>query len=381
MQNTVQQLQDEITSLKELIEQTAINQEEKDRLQEEYQRSQNRFRTIFEQSSLGKKIIDADLRITKVNQALLNILGYTQEEMLGKKITDLSIGKFKADWKKLQHTLWTTDMSSFSIDTCLIKKDNTSVWVHVTTILIEDEDKMLGYTIIEDVSERKELERLRNLVTQQQQRHHLAEMVLNAQEEERRRIAESLHHGLGQVLFGVKLSLNKIKFNGEHEQHGNEDALRYSMNLLNDSIIECRRISHDLIPTLLEDRGLKSAVEDICRQLSNTVKFYCTVKGLEERINPVIETAIYRMVQELMMNIIKHAQASFGRVSIKEHGDEIHVEVEDNGKGFETIDTEPVGIGLQTIRYKVNLLGGTFNISSTLGKGTQISIVIPQKAI
>ena len=379
MQNLVQHLQDEIDSLKELIKQTAIHQQEKDRLQKEYQLSQNRFRTIFEQSSLGNKIIDHNLRIIKVNQALLNILGYTYEELLGKKITDLSVGKFKEDWKKLQNTLWTTDLLSFSIDTCLIKKDNTSVWVHVTTILIEDESKMLGYTIIEDISERKELERLRNLVTQQEQRQHIAEVILNAQEEERRRIAESLHHGLGQVLFGAKLSLNKIKFDTENERQSNESALQYAMNLLDDSIFECRRISHDLIPLLLEDLGLKAAIEDICLQLSNAVKFYCAIQGLEERINPTIESAIYRMVQELMMNIIKHAEASYARISIKEYVNEIHVEVEDNGKGFEIVDISPMGIGLQTIRYRVNLLSGIFNISSKPGAGTQINIVIPKQ--
>jgi len=91
MQNLVQHLQDESGSLKELIKQTAIHQQEKDRLQKEYQLSQNLFRTIFEQSSLGNKIIDHNLRIIKVNQALLNILGYTYEELLGKKITDLSV--------------------------------------------------------------------------------------------------------------------------------------------------------------------------------------------------------------------------------------------------------------------------------------------------
>ena len=379
MQNIVQHLQDEISSLKELIKYTAIHQQEKDRLQKEYQLSQNRFRTIFEQSSLGNKIIDHHLRIIKINQALVDILGYTHEELQGKKITDLSVGKFKADWKKLQNMLWTTDLPSFSIDTCLIKKDNTSVWVHVTTILIEDESKMLGYSIIEDISERKELERLRNLVMQQEQKQHIAEVILNAQEEKRRRIAESLHHGLGQVLFGVKLSLSKIKFDAENERQSNESALQYAMNLLDDSIFECRRISHDLIPSLLEGMGLKAAVEGLCLQLSNTLKFYCTIQGLQERNNPAIETAIYRMIQELMMNIIKHAGASFARINIKEHIDQIHVEVEDNGKGFEIVDFPNIGIGLQTIRYKVNLLGGQLNITSTPGKGTQIIIIIPKQ--
>lgn len=310
MQNQIQQLEDELMRLKAKVEQTAIFQQEKDRLENEYQSSQKRFRTIFEESAIGKKIIDDQLHIIKVNKALLQVLGYSEHEMLGKLITDFSHPDFVKQWKKLQQKLWTTDMSSFNFDTCLIRKDGSTIWAHITTILIEDNGGLLGYTILEDISERKEVERLRDIVREQEQRQKIAEAILNTQEEERKRVGERLHNGLGQLLYSVSLSLNLVKVGPTSDQPGNEEALKYSRQLLTDCIQECRRISHDLVPAMLEEHGLKGAVEDICRQLTGSVIFDARIRGLAKRIDNFLEVAIYRMIQELMINIIKHAEAS-----------------------------------------------------------------------
>ncbi|GAA4084659.1 PAS domain-containing sensor histidine kinase [Mucilaginibacter panaciglaebae] len=379
-QDQIKKLEEEVHRLKVQAEQYTLFQAEKDRLDNEFQRSQERFRTIFEESAVGKKIIDDQLHIIKVNKALLNILGYTENEMLGKVITDFSHPDFVKPWKDLQHQLWTTSMSSFNFDTCLIKKDRSTVWVHVTTILIEDTDDTLGYTIIEDISERIEIERLKDLIREQEQRQEIAETILNTQEEERRRVAESLHNGLGQLLYGVKLSLNDVKVRYSESQPGNERALQYTQQLITDCIHECRRISHDLMPAMLQEHGLKEAVEDICRQLTNGLSFESNIQGLDTRIDNVLEIAIYRMIQELAMNIVKHAEASRAAIDIAADEAAIYIQVRDNGKGFdEEGEQQKKGIGLQTVRYKVNLLSGTLNVSSAKGKGTTVEITIPRR--
>ncbi|HVS90712.1 MAG TPA: PAS domain S-box protein [Mucilaginibacter sp.] len=154
-EDKVRQLEDELNRLKEQVRQTAMIQREKDRLESEYQRSQKRFRTVFEESVIGKKIIDDQLRIVKVNRAVLAMLGYSENELTGKLITDFAQAYFIPRWKELQEELWTNERPSFSFDTCLIKKDGTSFWCHITTIIIEDNGDRLGYTILEDISERK----------------------------------------------------------------------------------------------------------------------------------------------------------------------------------------------------------------------------------
>lgn len=181
-QARIEQLENEVLRLKEQVAQTAVFQQEKKRFEDEYQHSQKRFRTIFEQSVIGKKIIDDQLQIVKINKALLDILGYREEEILGGRITDFSHPDFLQHWKNLQKELWTTDMPSFSFDTCLIKKDGSTAWVSITSILIEDQGKTLGYTIAEDIWERKEMEKLQRLINEQEQRQQIAETVLNTQE-------------------------------------------------------------------------------------------------------------------------------------------------------------------------------------------------------
>lgn len=363
--------------LKEQVRQTAMIQREKDRLESEYQRSQKRFRTVFEESVIGKKIIDDQLRIVKVNRAVLAMLGYSENELTGKLITDFAQADFIPRWKELQEELWTNERPSFSFDTCLIKKDGTSFWCHITTIIIEDNGDRLGYTILEDISERKELERLRELVREQEHRQEIAEAILNTQEEERKRIAESLHNGLGQMLYGAKLSLSSLS--SARDGNEREQAIRYSEKLLDNCIHECRRISHDLTPAILEEYGLIEAVRDICQQMSGPVKFDCLIKGSHARTDRFMEVISYRIIQELMVNVIKHAGATHAVTKIEMARNGIHISVHDNGKGFDPSTVKAKGIGLQSIRSKVILLSGDLDISSAENAGTTVTIYIPKR--
>ncbi|WP_407430075.1 PAS domain S-box protein [Arcticibacter sp.] len=367
-------LLDEIAVLKKQIELTASLQEQKDRLEEAYQLSQQRFRKIFEQSLVGNKIIDDQLHIVKVNAAFLRIIGYSENEMLGRRITDFSHPDFVAHWKALQDEIWTTDMPSFHFEACLIRKNGEEAWVSIATILIEDNNSKLGYTILEDITKQKR-EQLKSLALEQEHRQQIAETILNTQEEERRRVAERLHNGLGQVLFAAKLSLGHVAVT----MPGNDKTLLYTKKLLSDCIQECRRISHDLTPVLLEEFGLKKTVEDVCGQLSGDVSFECKFKGFTNRAERFLEISVYRIVQELMMNVVKHAKASQASVHISEERTGIQIRVTDNGKGFDELTLNGKGFGLHTIRSTVNLLTGTIKIISAAGKGTTIYITIPKR--
>lgn len=368
------QLLDEIARLNAQIAQTAIFQNEKDRLEKEYQISQQRFKKVFEESAVGKKIIDDQLRIIKVNKSFLDITGYSESEMLGRLITDFSHPDFVENWKALQHELWTIDMSSFHFEACLIKKNGEETWVSITSILIEDNGKMLGYTVLKDISNGRQ-ERLQRISQEQEHRQQIAEIILNTQEDERRRVAERLHNGLGQVLFAAKLSLSHLKC----DQPENKPALKYTEKLLSDCIQECRRISHNLTPVLLEEFGLKKTVEDVCNQMSGAVIFTCKINGLAIRVEKFLEIAVYRIVQELMMNIVKHSEASQASIFIAEKDTAIQIRVMDNGKGFDERKRSREGFGLHTIRSKVNLLTGTIKISSAEGAGTTVNINIPKR--
>jgi PAS domain S-box-containing protein len=383
-EETIERLKEEIKSLRSEVAVSKVLQKKKDSLQQEYNNSQNKFKTVFEQSSLGHKFINSDLKIIKVNKALVGLLGYSAKELIGSRITDIVVPEFGGTWKKLQQELWTNKKPSFSIDTCLIKKNKSIVWCHVTSILLEDNDETLGYTILEDISERKTMENdlkeanKRELLFQQQ----LLEMTINIQEKERARIADDLHNSLGQLLYGVKLSLEQVKLENPEYQKQNNTAFNHTNNLLSECIKETRRISHDLMPVVLEDFGLQEAIQVICNQLARTINFNCEFKGLDQKLPKYLELAIYRIVQELAMNLIKHADATRASLKIWVHKKDILIKVEDNGKGFNTSNIkEDEGIGIRSIKTKLHLLKGELDISSTPGKGTIIDIRIPTKVL
>lgn len=202
--------------------------------------------------------------------------------------------------------------------------------------------------------------------------------ILGTQQEERKRIAENLHNGLGQLLYGVKLSLSKNMINyAELSSVDHLKQLKQTDNLLADAIKESRRLSHELMPSTLEDFGLKAALDDICSQFQIAIPIRTKYIGLENKRDKFLETAIYRVVQELMMNVIKHAKATKIRLSINASHEVIHIQVIDDGIGFEEEQVLNKGIGLKAIRNKANLLNGCLAINSVLGKGTAVSVLFP----
>jgi PAS domain S-box-containing protein len=361
---------------------------EKDSLAVAYNNSQRRFKTVFEESSVGKKIINADLQIIQVNKSVVRMLGYSKEELTGRRIIEFAHPDFAGQWEILRRELWETDRTSFSLDTCIIKKDQSSLWCRVTSILFEDNGETLGYTLLEDISERKELERMREEATQQQLRlqelrheHQMQRGILavtvNTQEEERQRIAEGLHNSLGQLLYGAKMNLDRVSIRASDRLEESQLALEDTRKILTDCIRECRRISHEMMPTLLMDFGLKESVLDSCRQLSGKVKFDCSFVGATVKLDKHLEIVVYRTVQELMLNVVKHADASQATVKIMIASDNVWLMVKDNGKGLNEDKIDGSGIGMKTIKSNIHLLNGTFEISTEPGEGTLVNIRFP----
>ncbi|MBC7920505.1 MAG: PAS domain S-box protein, partial [Ferruginibacter sp.] len=127
-------------------------------IKERYEESQSRFETIFYKSKMGNKIIAPDLRIMQINEVLLEMLGYTEKEVVGTKVISYAHPDFVHHWDELQENLWTKQIPSFQIETCLVRKDGSYFWCQVTSIVFRDNEASLGYTIVEDISERKALE-------------------------------------------------------------------------------------------------------------------------------------------------------------------------------------------------------------------------------
>jgi signal transduction histidine kinase len=200
--------------------------------------------------------------------------------------------------------------------------------------------------------------------------------MLKGQEEERSRLAKDLHDGLGGLLSGVKFSLRNMKDNLIITPE-NMTVFERSLDMLDTSIKELRRVAHNMMPEMLTKFGLDEAVKEYCNTINTarllTVKYQSL--GMEERLEKSVEIIIYRIVQELLNNIMKHAAASEAFVQIIREDNRLNVVVEDNGKGFDPLVSENnKGAGLVNVRSRVDYLKGQLAIHAEPGKGTLINI-------
>jgi two-component system NarL family sensor kinase len=203
--------------------------------------------------------------------------------------------------------------------------------------------------------------------------------VLDAEEKERRRIALDLHDGVGQVMSAAKMNLAAIE---DEIPFGSTDqrlAFRNAMQLVDDGCREVRAVSHSMMPNALLKAGLGAAIREFLDQIDHRVlKINLLTEGLNEKLDSNTETVLYRVVQECVNNVIKHAQASQLDLSLRQEEDGISAMIEDNGRGFDTTDRSKFdGIGLKNIQSRLALLGGSVEWSSQPGRGTAVAVFVP----
>ncbi|MCU0368402.1 MAG: sensor histidine kinase, partial [Cyclobacteriaceae bacterium] len=211
-------------------------------------------------------------------------------------------------------------------------------------------------------TERQEFERYRTMT--------------EAREEERTRIAKDLHDGVGGLLSGVKMSLTQMQ---NRIDLTSDDHLLFarSLDMLDGSMQEIRRVSHAMMPPSLQQFGLKAAVRDFIEAINSmkTIDVVFQVVGAES-VNYTLDTQlmIYRIIQELINNVLKHSHANKCLVQLV-YADVLTITVEDDGVGFEQLNTK--GAGLLNIRQRVEFLKGTIDWNSTAGEGTSVLVEIP----
>ena len=218
--------------------------------------------------------------------------------------------------------------------------------------------------------QKKQLAEARIKQFEQEKQLVATQAILDGETRERTRLARDLHDGLGSILTGAKLSLLEMKKGATLEY---TDVARFdqTLGLLDESILEMRRVAHHLMPDSLSRLGLKPAVDDFCRTLSPNIIF--DYFGDEVRLDPKLEIVIYRSIHELVNNALKHSGASQIMVQIMQESDRIAFTVQDDGCGFDPA-AETWGTGLQNIRNRIDSLSGNIQIDSKAGEGTEINI-------
>jgi signal transduction histidine kinase len=213
--------------------------------------------------------------------------------------------------------------------------------------------------------------------------HQVLEATMQAQEEERRRVARDLHDEVGSMLSLVKLNLYQLigSIKGATDEvRSAEDNIK---KLLDEVIGSVRRISHDLIPVVLDKMGLVQALDALRRSVpgSSGVSVRLECNDRSRRLQPKQELILYRIVQELLSNTLKHAHASAITIELLFADTEVTVNYSDNGIGFDyeklQKETMQEGIGVVNLQSRVDLLRGHMNIQSLAGVGTQVEIRVP----
>jgi len=214
----------------------------------------------------------------------------------------------------------------------------------------------------------------------------LSNKIVRLQEEERRRVSRELHDGINQLLVSVKYKIENFeeKFKGSPEEALKD--MSKAVIFLEEAISEVRRVSHALRPSVLDDLGLAPAITNLSRIFSDRNQIDIEVNGVDEatfaRLPADVETAMYRIVQEALMNIEKHANATKVVIDVTHTNTNVTIRIEDNGEGFDlqkamrkTMSTQ--SMGLRNMRERIELLQGSFFIHSDVGKGTFVEIKAP----
>lgn len=199
--------------------------------------------------------------------------------------------------------------------------------------------------------------------------------IIDAQEKERQRLSRDLHDGLGQMLMAIKMKIEQAKANSEKSKQYIIDSLE----LIKNTIADLRAISNDLMPSVLINFGLKDGMQKLCRDSAESsgiiINFECNnIDNL--RIENKEQIYIYRIIQELVNNILKHSKAANAEIIVNYAGDNLSILLKDDGIGFET-NRNYTGNGLNNISDRVELLNGKLEINSKLNLGTEINITIP----
>ena len=219
----------------------------------------------------------------------------------------------------------------------------------------------------------REIEKQKVKELEEQQKFVALNATFKGQEEERIRIAKDLHDGLGGALAAVKMRLES--WNAQPEP---EPFMETTTEMVDTAYGEVRRIAHNMSPYTLNQLGLVKALERLCEQVGAADKLRVNFQALRvtAELPALKEAMVYRVVQELLNNVIKHADASEVQVQLAQHEDSLDLTVEDDGKGF-SLEKTHHGIGMQSIRSRVEALEGELDIDSSIGEGTSILITLP----
>lgn len=352
------------------------------RMAQALRKSEESYRRLVDTMIEGLVVYDLDGRIVYVNESLCNILGFTRAELVGRPAAELLCGVRQCSVDELctQHMVCPCGRYEAS----WTRKDGGRITVLVSPQRLDGPGgEFLGcFAVVMDISDRKLAEEA--LSRSESDLRLLSAQLLTAQEVERKRIASELHDSIGQTLSALKFQLENAAAAAGEGSRAVGDLVNWIVPRVQGAVEEVRRISMDLRPSILDDLGVLPTLAWFFREFRDVYRHHALETRLavrEEDVPENLKTAIYRIVQEAVNNVVRHAQARTLTIDLSNGEGLLYLGVRDDGIGLGPSpadrDAARRGLGMSTMRERAEITGGRFQIESVPGRGTAIHVFWP----
>lgn len=358
---------------------TGIDISERKKAEKELYDSEQKYKMLFEKNPLPMWMFTIPERnIIEVNNAAVSHYGYTREEFLNLNLLDLRpdedkeifIEETKHAFPGIRRTgVWRHK-----------KKDGTIIHVEIFRDDIIYKGREVRLVLINDISEKFITEQ--RLKESHEELRNLASHLQDIREEERAVIAREIHDELGQQITGLKMDVSWISKRIQSEDPGIHQKVKSVLQLLDETVKTVRKIATELRPSILDDLGLIDALQwyslEFEKRFGIPVSFHTTVE--EVTILKNVAIGLFRIYQESLTNVARHANASFVTTDFTVEGGTLKLTITDNGKGFDPgISGIKKTLGLLGMKERTLMMGGTYVINSTPGKGTTVYVSVPMQ--
>jgi PAS domain S-box-containing protein len=341
------------------------------------QESEDRFRSLFAQASIGIALETMEGRILEVNPAFSAMLGYSSQEMTTLNCERITHPEDEQIERGLFEELRQGLRTSYTVEKRFYRKDGLQMWgqVSVSLLNLHPGSPPLVLGMVSDCTAQKTAEASLNQRDQELQR--LAGHLFVAQEEERRRISRELHDDIGQrvALLACELDRNQHGAGAAGRNVAEARRVRAELDALATDI---HKLSHELHSASLQCGGLRVALKDLCRKYANNHRLEIDLQVDKPDIKVPSELALclFRVAQEALANALKHARTEKIVVRLTQESEKVRLLVRDFGVGFDTT-RQSSGIGLTSMRERLRLCGGVLLVKSAEGEGTEIAAELP----
>ncbi len=333
---------------------------------QELKQSENRFKTLFENTGDDIFVTDQKGDIIEVNKSACNTLGYSRNQLLNMNISDIKTPKYASVIQKTCQTIYEKGKLTFESEH--VTKTGEILQVEIKSRVLESGNQCYILSIARNISERKKVER------------RVLKAVIQTEERERERFAKDMHDGLGPLLSTIKLYVDEMN-DSETDETEKKEMVKYVDELIDEAISNIRTISNNLMPRIINDYGVVKAIQSFCDKINKTEKIniHFHSKNIDKTLDQNMQLILFRVISELINNTMKHALANNIYIDLKKEENKISMEFKDDGKGFEIdniMQNKFSGMGLKNIISRVKSINGSCEFFSKPGEGFRIIVEI-----